>query len=701
MERRSEGSNKMKTDITLNYHNRDISWLGFNHRVLQEAADPTVPLLERVKFLSIFSSNMDEFFRVRYPVISLYSQLKNKMLQMISPAVDKDIAEKVQAIIADQLEEYGEIIHKNLLPQLEVNGIILYYNRAIPSEFTSQLRELFFSRILAFIQPVFIKKPYREDFFPGNNKLYFFVLLKNEGSDMLSHAVVNIPADKVARFFKLETEDKKEHIVFLDDIIRENLDCIFTRFVIHACYSFKITRDSELYLDEEGIGEELVKELEKKLEKRDLGSPTRFLYEKGMPLSIQLFLAGSFGLKQEDLFEGGRYHNLKDLVALPLRRKDLEYPPLKELKPIGLEYWGDIFRQIADRDLLLHFPYESYSPVLAFFNQAAIDPDVESISVTLYRVASESHIVNALISAAKNKKQVRVFVELKARFDEANNIKWSKEMVKAGVKINYSIRSIKVHSKIALITYKSTKKIKGYAYVGTGNFNETTARFYTDHALFTAREEVIKDLKHLFAILEKEKQPQKNAINEFRHLLVSQYNMVPAFDKEISKEISKSKNGQKALIRIKINNLEDIYMIDRLYEASKAGVKVQLLVRSICCIVPGKTGLSENIEVKRIVGQFLEHSRIFIFGSGEDSRFYIGSADWMSRNLQRRIEVCIPVLDQGLRNDLGNYFEIQWNDTVKASSLDSDLNQHRLYDSSATDLLSPQQKIYEYLKNRR
>lgn len=659
------------------YHNRDISWLGFNHRVLQEAADPNVPLLERVKFLSIFSSNMDEFFRVRYPLISLYSQLKNKTLNKIGSAVDKDIAVKVQAIIAEQLQEYGAIIHEQLLPQLEENGIILYYKRAIPDEFSSQLRELFFSRILAFIQPVFIDKPYQQDFFPENNKIYFLVLLKKEGSDMLYHAVVNIPAEKAARFFKLESEDGKEHIVFLDDIIRENMNFVFAGFVIHGCYSFKITRDSELHLDEEGIGGELVKELEKKLAKRDLGNPTRFLYEEGMPLGVQLYLTSSLGLKQEDLYEGGRYHNLKDLMALPVRRKDLEYPRLQEIKPAGLEY-GDIFRQIDERDLLLHFPYESYSPVLAFFNQAAIDPDVESISVTLYRVASESHIVNALISAAKNKKQVRVFVELKARFDEANNIKWSKEMVKAGVKIIYSIPLIKVHSKIALITYKFAKRTKGYAYVGTGNFNETTARFYTDHALFTARKEVIKDLQRLFTILQKEKRPQKDAINEFDHLLVSQYNMVPSFDEEISKQISKSKNGEQALIRIKLNNLEDFEMIDRLYNASRAGVKIQLLVRSICCIVPAQKGLSEHIEVKRIVGRYLEHSRIFIFGSAEESKVFIGSADWMSRNLKRRIEVCVPVLDETLKNELTNYFEIQWNDTETA----------------------PQMKIYDYLKNR-
>lgn len=683
------------------YHNRDISWLGFNHRVLQEAADPSVPLLERIKFLSIFSSNMDEFFRVRYPVIALYSQLKEKTLNKIAPFIEKKVSEKVQHIITEQLEEFGNIIHSQLLPELEANRIVLYYNRPAPDCYGSQIRELFFSRVLAFIQPVFIEESFQKEFFPGNNKIYFFVLLKKEGKDALSHAFINIPADKLPRFFKLETDGGDDnHIIFLDDIIRENLNCIFTGFTIHACYSFKITRDSELYLNEEGIGKDILKELEKQLVKRDLGSPTRFLYEKGMPLSIQKFLASSLGLKQEELYEGGRYHNLSDLSSFPVSRKDLEYPSLQQLKPVGLEYCGDIFRQIGEKDLLLHFPYDSYNPVLAFFNQAAIDPDVQSISVTLYRVASESHIVNALISAAKNKKQVQVFVELKARFDEANNIKWSKEMVKAGVKIIYSIPLIKVHSKIALITKKGNKGVKGYAYVGTGNFNETTARFYTDHALFTARDEVIKDLQHLFSILEKEKRPQKNAVNEFRHLLVSQYNMVPAFEEEITRQIRKKKKGQDALIRIKLNNLEDVYMIDLLYKAGKAGVKVELLVRGICCIAPSKEGLSENIEVKRIVGQFLEHSRIFIFGSGEDSKIYMGSADWMTRNLQHRIEVCVPVTDVVLKTDLTNYFDIQWNDTVKSVSLDAELNQLRLNNVSDPGQETPQQKIYEYLKNR-
>jgi polyphosphate kinase len=682
------------------YHNRDISWLGFNHRVLQEAADPAVPLLERVKFLSIFSSNMDEFFRVRYPVIAFYATLKEKTLNKINPPYDRQLGEKVQAIVAEQLNEFGQIINQQLLPQLEAYSIILYYNRIIPSDLTPQIRELFFSRILAFIRPVFIEDSLHRDFFPENNKIYFFVSLKKEGKETLTHAVVNIPAEKISRFIKLESDDEKQHIVFLDDIIRENLDCIFIGFTIQSCYSFKITRNSELFLDEENIQEGILKEIEKKLSKRDTGNPTRLLFEKGMPLNLQYFLANSLGLKQEELYEGGRYHNLSNLSSLPVSKKYLEYPAIKQLRPIDMEYCGDIFKRIESKDLLLHFPYESYNPVLAFFNQAAIDPTVESIYVTLYRVASESHIVNALISAAKNRKEVQVFVELKARFDEANNIKWSKEMEKAGVKIIYSMPKIKVHSKIALVLKKGKDGVKGYGYIGTGNFNETTAKFYTDHALFTSRKEAINDLQRLFNKLEKEKTPKRDAASEFDHLLVSQYNMMPVFEQEIMKQIKRREEGGNALIRIKLNNLENIYMIDLLYKASQAGVKVQLMIRGICCIIPGKEGLSENIEVKRIVDRFLEHSRIFIFGDDADHSVYIGSADWMTRNLRQRIEVCAPIVEEKLKKELTDYFSIQWNDTVKAVNLDAELNQHKLFHVPAENTKGPQEKIYEYLASR-
>ncbi|MEO8403726.1 MAG: polyphosphate kinase 1 [Chitinophagaceae bacterium] len=684
----------------MKYENRDISWLGFNHRVLQEAGDKNVPLMERVKFLSIFSSNMDEFFRVRYPVISLYSHLKNKILTKIIPPPPKDMEEQVQQIVGGQLEEFGHTFANEILPELESEKIILYYNKGIPPSYAAQVRELFFSRTLAFIQPIFIGESFQNDFFPESNKIYFLVLLKKDGEEFLHHAVINIPSEKLKRFYTLDSEDDCQHIVFLDDMIRSNLKCIFTGFNIHSCFSFKVTRDAELNLDEENYQKDILKELEKKLEKRDHGAPTRFLYEEGMPTSVKKFLAASLGLKYEQLYAGGRYHNLSDLAKLPVKKKELYYPEMKQLKPIHLDDCGDIFSRIETKDVLLHFPYESYNPVLAFFNQAAIDPDVNAIYVTLYRIAADSHIANALISAAKNKKEVVVFVELKARFDEANNIRWSKEMQKAGVKIIYSIPGIKVHSKIALINRKTKEGKKSYAFVGTGNFNETTARFYTDHALLTTQEAVIKDLEKLFEFLKTGSKPVKKDAKEFDTILVSQYNMIDVFEQEINEQIKRKKKNLPARIKIKLNNLEDIPMIDLLYKAGQAGVPVQLVIRGICCLKGGEEGQSENIAVKRIVDRFLEHSRVFIFGDEEDKKVYLGSADWMTRNLYHRIEVCVPIKDQVLIHELNNYFDIQWNDDDETGMIEPVVNETNNYAGHTANRTCSQQEIYKYLKNR-
>lgn len=687
------------------YHNRDISWLGFNYRVLQEAADRTVPLMERIKFLSIFSSNMDEFFRVRYPVISLYAELKGKSLNKIVPAPEKNFSEEVQHIVAEQLHEFGRILNTELLPGLEEQKVLLYYNKPVPEIFAAQVRELFFSTILAFIQPIFLPDSLKDHFFPESNKIYFLVLLQKEGDKLLQHAIVNIPSGKLPRFYTLESDDDQQHILFMDDIIRDNMQCIFTGFNIHACYSFKVTRNSELYLDEENYEKDILKELEKKLEKRDEGRPTRFLYEEDMPMSVQKFLASSLGLKHEQLFAGGRYHNLSELAKLPVKKKELYFPELKQLKPIDMHECGDIFTRIETKDILLHFPYDSYNPVLTFFNQAAIDSDVTSIYVTLYRIAAESHIANALISAAKNKKEVVVFVELKARFDEANNIHWSKEMEKAGVKIIYSIPRIKVHSKIALISKRTKEGEKRYAYVGTGNFNETTARFYTDHALFTTDSGVTTDLTQLFYFLRSRTKPVKKAGKEFGSILVSQYNMTGIFEQEVKAQIKRKKKNLPASIKIKLNNLEDIPMIDLLYKASNAGVTVKLIVRSICCLMTGVKGLSENIEARRIVDRFLEHSRVFIFGDEDQAKVYMGSADWMTRNLHHRIEVCVPLKDEQIARELRDYFEIQWNDNVKSGPVEvspyPDNNYQSTIDGIKTESARcSQQEIYSYLKNR-
>lgn len=682
------------------YHNRDISWLGFNYRVLQEAADPSVPLMERIRFLSIFSSNMDEFFRVRYPVISLYSELKNKTLHKIIPPPDKHLAQEVQSIVAAQLKEFGGILNEQLLPGLEEQRVVLYYNKPIPEQFSSQVRELFFSQILSFIQPLFIQDSFKDVFFPESNKLYVLVMLEKGEEKLLHHAVIGIPSDKLPRFFTLESDDDQEHIVFLDDIIRYNLACIFIGFRVHSSFSFKVTRDAELYLDEENYRKDILKQLEKKLDKRDHGSPTRFLYESGMPTSVRKFIASSLGLQVEQLYEGGRYHHLSDLAKLPVQRKDLYYPELKQLKPVNLEECGDIFNRIETKDILLHFPYDSYNPVLTFFNQAAIDPDVTSIYITLYRIAAGSHIANALISAAKNKKEVVVFVELKARFDEANNIRWSKEMEKVGVKIIYSIPRIKVHSKIALVHKQTPGGMKSYAYIGTGNFNETTARFYTDHALFTSDAAITGELQKLFHFLYARTKPEKKAAHEFNTILVSQYNLIDGFTQEIEAQIKRKKKGLPAMIRLKMNNLENVPMIDLLYKAGKAGVPVQLLVRGICSLQAQGKEFSENITVKRIVDRFLEHSRVFIFGAEGNEKVYIGSADWMTRNLHHRVEVCVPVKDENLTKELVDYFNIQWSDNRKAGPVDKPLYGGNAELLNTDQEQCSQQQLYTYLKNR-
>lgn len=677
------------------YYNRDLSWLGFNERVLQEAADVTVPLMERIKFLSIFSSNLDEFFRVRYPAMVALSNLSGKIRKKTIPPTDKKLASHAKAIINDQLLEFGKILKEGILPELESNGTVLYYDMTIQEAHKAEIRDIFLSRILSFIQPVFITEDFINTFTPENDKLYFLVSLKQRDTDTIKHSIVNIPAANLSRFFTLAPLNGKSYIIFIDDIIRENIDCIFPGFDIISASGFKVTRDAELLLDE-GLGKDIVKEIEKKLEKRDQGKLSRFLFQKDMPQGLQLYLKAAFNIKEEEFFEGGRYHNLKDLAALPVNNERFFYPSIKPLQPFQMQQCGEIFELIRSKDILLHFPYHSYNPVLSFFNQAAIDPDVRSIHITLYRVAADSHIVNALISAAKNGKEVVAFIELKARFDEANNLKWSKEMKKAGIKLIYSMPNIKVHSKIALVE----KKGYAYAFIGTGNFNENTARFYADHTLLTADPVIAKDLKMLFTALQHK--DYRTAVRELKpaQLLVSQVNMVNRLEALVKEQIAAAKAGKPASIRLKMNGLEDYEMIQLLYKAGKAGVKVHLLIRGINCINGGTEGISENITVKRIVDRYLEHSRIYIFGEGENSQVFISSADWMTRNLHYRIEVGTPLNDKNIRDELVAYFDLQWKDNAKAMLLQADGKQVSIPKTETGNSIRSQEAIYDFLKQK-
>jgi polyphosphate kinase len=678
-------------------YNRDLSWLGFNLRVLQEAANAEVPLFERLRFLSIFSSNLDEFFRIRYPEIIALSVLGKKTKREI-PVYDKDDVEKIQDEINHQLSYFGTILQGEILPALEQNGILFYYNAPIRNEHKAEIREIFLSDILSFIQPIYLDDKTPKNFTPENNKLYFVVSLQEKNDAALKQAIVNIPSEKTKRFFSLTPVGGYNYVIFLDDIIRENLIYLFPGLQIIEVYSIKLNRDAELHLEEDYRGD-LLQKIERQLKKRDFGPPSRFLFEQGMPRNLQLFLSSLFTITNDDMFPGGRYHNLKDLSHFPDFNKHLNYKKRKPLSSPHIMNSGDIFNTLLTEDVLIHMPYQSYNPVLSFFNQAAVDMNVTDIYITLYRVAEESHIINALISAAKNGKKVIAFIELKARFDEANNIRWSRNMKDAGIKIIYSPALIKVHSKIALVRKRKGGITQSFAVVSTGNFNETTAQFYTDHVLMTTDKQIIKELRWLFKFLQLKDISQKDKKIEFKSLLVSRFNMNEALKKLIDGEIAKAQRGEDALIRIKVNNLEEPGFINQLYAASKAGVKINLIIRSICCLVAGTPGESENIVVKRIVDRYLEHSRILIFGTGENVEILIGSADLMTRNLYYRIEVDVRIKNESCKKELINYFSIQWNDNDKAVMLMHGSEQEKI-NNAHTEKINAQQSIYQFLETR-
>ncbi|SKA23440.1 polyphosphate kinase [Chitinophaga eiseniae] len=646
-------------------YNRDLSWLSFNYRVLQMAADPQVPLYERIKFLSIFSSNLDEFFRVRMPAILAI----NKVLEREPDAAGEEspapeTLQEVMDTINRHQEEYGKIFAGMVLPALKEKGITLFYGPVPAPELAARTRSYFQSTVQAWLQPVWLSQRHKK-FFPENNALYLVVTVSPQVTpDSQEIVLVNIPSG-LKRFMTLDTPDRQFHIALLDDIIRAHLPYLFRGYIIHQSYGIKLTRNAEIDMDE--MKGDVLEEVETMIRKRELGVPTRFLYDASMPLSLRNFLASQFEVADNEMVPGGRYHNLKDLADLPMPAglPHALYPkahPVAQPEAAAADYLLDLIQR---RDLLLHLPYAQYDPVLRFFSEAAVDPDVEEIYVTLYRIASGSQIAQALISAAQNGKTVTVFVELKARFDEANNIRWSKRMKEAGVKLIYSIPGMKVHAKTALV-----KRRRGYRWdysglIATGNFNESTARFYTDHVLFTSHAGITREMELLFLYLQSREQPMAYHFLQFEHLLVAQFNMLTRFTDMIDREIANVQKGLPARITIKINNLQEKAMIAKLYEASQAGVTVDLVVRSINCL---QTGIpeSEGIRVVRIVDRYLEHARVFIFHNNGQEEIYMGSADWMNRNLHRRIEVCVPVYNTTLRQQLKDIVSLQLADGHQA-----------------------------------
>ncbi len=674
------------------FFSRDISWLSFNQRVLLEADRAAVPVGERFRFLSIFSSNLDEFYRVRMPVLMAKHQLsQKKTVPQPNHGGASSEYDTVRQVIGQQQEQFGQILNR-LIPLLSLEDTVLIYRVPIPASLHQEVHDFFFSILSAYLQPQLLTT--KTGFFPENNRLYLLVSVLHDKEEALM--VVNIPSEELPRFFTVD-HDGKQYIVFIDDILKLHLPTLFAGKQITGAYSFKITRDAALELDGE-LPDSEAEKIEKLIASRDQGLATRLLHEPGLPLRHIQLLSLIFRLSIGNAMEGGVYHNLRDMADLPLKNKRLFFPVQPPIVMPREAILTSLFEEIGRKDIVVHAPYQSYGLVLRFFNEAAIDPDVDEIFVTLYRIARDSRIAHALMSAARNGKKVMVFVELKARFDEANNIKWSRRMKEAGVKVVYSIPALKVHAKIALVKKGSGRNHQYYGLLATGNLNESTARFYTDHILLTAHTAILHEMELLFLFLSNRKKPEKQDSIRFDHLLVAQFNLQQRFLSLIDAEIAHVKNGQAGSIIIKLNNLEEQMLIGKLYEASRAGVHVQLIVRSICCLVPGVPGLSERITVRRIVGRYLEHGRVFVFGNGGAPLLFMGSADWMNRNIYTRIEVCFPVYDEQAKQEILRILDLQLHDNTQAVQIGRSLDNipvHRNQDQPAVD---SQAGIYEMLR---
>lgn len=679
----------LKKDLMID---RDLSWLSFNRRILQEAGDPTVPLYERIKFLAIYSSNLDEFFRVRVAAIRSLAGLGKKRIQKELEFDPRLLLKDILTEVNDQLDLLGSTFQNGILTDLRAQGIRLYHGNHLLKSHKREVTAYFKSHVLAGIQPVFFAD--NPNLFLENNDLYLILELQHpETPDKLEYAHLRIP-EGLPRFRQLSRLRGKDYIIFIDDIIRQNLSFIFPDHLILNCYSIKLNRDQDVALENK-ISEHIVDRVKKQLEKRKVGVPTRFLYDQHMPDHMLTLLSNKLEIKAKELVAGGRYHNMNDLMKLP----NPKAPALEDakLQPVALkvlDQYQSIFDAISEQDRMLHFPYQSYDYILRFFNEAAIDPKVTSIRATLYRIAANSVVGQALISAAKNGKKVEVFVELKARFDEANNIRWAEKMEEAGVKVTYSMQDLKVHAKTALIKRESEGETKSYAFFGTGNFNESTAGIYADHGLLTAHKGMCKELQHVFEYLQHGQKITKN----LKHLLVARFNMQDRFLYMIDREIGHVKNGGKSQITIKLNNLEEETMIEKLYEASEAGVKIDLIVRGICRLKPQTPGLSQNIRAIRIVDSYLEHARIFKFHNNGEPELYLSSADWMGRNLHRRIEVGFPVYDKAALEELNEMLNLQLTDNTKARLLDENL-QHVPIATKRKKVRS-QRDFHKYLKQK-
>jgi polyphosphate kinase len=676
------------------YIDREKSWLAFNARVLQEAADITVPLLDRLRFLGIFSNNLDEFFRVRFAAIrrlSLSGKTGEKILGGISAQqLVKDITE---IVIKHQTESL--LILKGIENELESKNIFIINEHEISSEQEKFLKDYFIQKLSPELVTIILNDlaefPLLKD-----NMGYLAIKLVMKVDAEVRYAIIEIPKT-MNRFVVLPSENEKQYVILLDDVIRHNLKSIFNIFDYESvsAHMIKISRDAQLDIDSD-LSKSMLEKISSSVKERRVGEPVRFIYDKEIETdTLQFFLDKMKIVSTDSIIPGGRYHNRRDYMDFPnLGRYDLLYKKNDPLPIPGLSLEGSILEKISKKDYLLNAPYQSFSYLTKFLREAALDPKVTSIKITLYRLAKNSQIISSLINAAKNGKKVVVQIELQARFDEASNISYAEQMQTEGIELIFGIKGLKVHSKICLIERNENGKTKRYGFISTGNFNESTAKVYTDVTLFTSHQQILKDITKIFDFFD-----INYRIHRYKHLIVSPHYTRTRFYKLIDREILNARAGRKSSIKLKMNSLSDFGMIDKLYEASNAGVKIQLQVRGICSLIPGVKGMSANIEAISIVDNYLEHARIYIFGNGSQTDVYISSADFMTRNLDGRVEVTCPIYDQDIKQELIDNFDIAWKGNVKARYHSNELD-NKYRDSDGQPIFRAQIETYKYYQSK-
>lgn len=680
------------------YLNRELSWLQFNARVLQEAADPNTPLLERLRFLGIFSNNLDEFFMVRYASIKRIEENGKSGKKELGDISASALLEQITETVIEQQALSLKILSA-IKKELRKENIFILDETQITKAQGTFISDYFLRNVSPAMMTIMINE--LEELPDLRDSVAYLAVTMEMSSDnpelqnKHNYALIEIPTI-VDRFVVLPSEGEKRFVIMLDDLIRYNLHTIFSGFTYTniSAHMIKITRDAQLDIDSD-LSRSFIEKISKSVKKRRIGDPVRFVYDQTIDPDTLRFLLTLMKIdKMDSIIPGGRYHNRRDYMNFPsLGRPDLLYKPKEPLPIKGLSLQGSIFERIRKKDYLLHTPYQSFMYVIKFLREAALDPNVKSIKITIYRLAEISQIANSLINAKKNGKDVTVQIELQARFDEKANIEYAELLESENIRLIFGVRGLKVHCKVCIAERVENEKVVRYGLISTGNFNENTARIYTDYTLFTSNQKICKEINKIFDFLEVTYQVKK-----YNHLIVSPHYTRKALRKLIDREIENCKAGLKSGIRLKMNSLSDFEMIDKLYEASRAGVKIKLIVRGACCLIPGVKGMSENIEAISIVGKFLEHPRLFIFENAGSPKVYISSADFMERNLDHRVEVSCPIYDEEIKRELLENFEIGWRDNVKARIFSvSNQNEYRKNDLPP---VRSQYRMYHYYKDK-